>query len=125
MARMNQSMQVELKKLQDLTQKGKTLMAPRAKYMGQQQETIMVKKELEVLDDDAVLYKLVGPVLIKQEVMESKMNVDSRLKYFTEELARIDAATKENQEQQEKQKEKIMALQELARKAGIGTQSRN
>ena len=77
------------------------MMAPRAKYMGQQQETIMVKKvemsrsvlrgtkayalvcsskELEVLDDEAVLYKLVGPVLIKQEIMESKVNIDRRLK---------------------------------------------
>ena len=77
------------------------MMAPRAKYMGQQQETIMVKKvgmsrsvscgtqayarvcsskELEALDDEAVLYKLVGPVLIKQEIMESKVNIDRRLK---------------------------------------------
>lgn len=43
-------------------------------------------QELELLEDDAVLYKLVGPVMIKQELDEAKSNVDNRLKYFKGEL---------------------------------------
>lgn len=43
-------------------------------------------EEFENLDSDAVIYKLVGPVLIKQELDEGKETVEKRLVYCEGEL---------------------------------------
>ena len=42
-------------------------------------------QELDRLEEGAVLYKLVGPVLVKQELSEAKLTVEKRLKYITKE----------------------------------------
>ena len=39
-----------------------------------------------MLEEDAVVYKLVGPVLVKQDLSEAKETVDKRLKYIKSEL---------------------------------------
>jgi len=41
-------------------------MRARQKLEEQKNENDMVKKELEILDDEAQVYRLVGPVLVKQ-----------------------------------------------------------
>ena len=43
-------------------------------------------QELDVLEDDAVVYKLVGPVLVKQELAEAKQTLEKRLEYINKEL---------------------------------------
>jgi prefoldin beta subunit len=91
------------------------LMGPRAQYIGQKNENDLVKKELGLLEDDAVLYKLVGPVMIKQDLDEAKQNVDNRIKYFTGELGRLDTRQKELEDQQEKQRSTLVELQEVVR----------
>jgi len=50
----------------------------------------MVFKELEKLDDDANVYKLVGSVLIKQDLVEAKGNVTKRLEFIQNETDRLD-----------------------------------
>ena len=42
-------------------------------------------QELDLLEDGAVVYKLVGPVLIKQELSEARLTVEKRLEYITKE----------------------------------------
>ena len=42
-------------------------------------------QELDRLEEGAVLYKLVGPVLVKQELSEAKLTVEKRLTYITKE----------------------------------------
>ncbi len=46
----------------------------------------VILQELELLDDDANVYKLIGPVLVKQDLAEAKANVNKRLDYITAEL---------------------------------------
>lgn len=46
----------------------------------------LVLQELALLEADAVVYKLVGPVLVKQELEEAKQTVDKRLQYITKEV---------------------------------------
>lgn len=41
---------------------------------------------MDLLDDDAVVYKMMGPVLVKQEVAEAKQIVSKRLEYITSEM---------------------------------------
>lgn len=43
-------------------------------------------QELALLEDSAVVYKLVGPVLVKQDLEEAKQTVDKRLEYITQEV---------------------------------------
>jgi prefoldin beta subunit len=43
-------------------------------------------QELDKLEDDAKVYKLVGPVLVKQELTEAQSNVQKRIDYINGEL---------------------------------------
>lgn len=42
-------------------------------------------QELAIIEGDAVVYKLVGPVLVKQDLEEARQTVDKRLEYITKE----------------------------------------
>lgn len=53
-------------------------------FAQQDTENKMVENELNLIEDDASVYKLVGPVLLKQELSDVKHNVSKRLEYFTE-----------------------------------------
>ena len=54
--------------------------------MQQQSENEMVKQELDLLDDSSQVYKMVGPVLMKNETEDAKQTVDQRLELITSEL---------------------------------------
>jgi prefoldin beta subunit len=45
-----------------------------------------VKKEFDLLDDSSRVFKLNGPVLVKQDVSEAKVTVINRLKFFQAEM---------------------------------------
>jgi len=46
-------------------------------------------QELDLLDEDAIVYKLIGPAMIKQDLVEAKTNVSKRLEYIQAEMKRI------------------------------------
>ncbi len=46
----------------------------------------MVKNEMNFLEDTDVVYKLTGPVLVKTDHEEAKMNVDKRLEFINKEM---------------------------------------
>lgn len=43
-------------------------------------------QELDLLDSDARVFKLVGPALMKQDLKDAKDNVNNRIKYINDEL---------------------------------------
>ena len=58
---------------------------------GQLKENELVQEELEVLEKDPtqkanVIYKLIGPVLIKQDYNEAKGNVNKRMEFIQNEM---------------------------------------
>lgn len=61
-------------------------MTARQKLESQQQENKSVQSEFSSLADDANIYKLVGPVLLKQDTAEAKSTVDGRLDYIGQEM---------------------------------------
>ncbi|KNC46508.1 prefoldin beta subunit [Thecamonas trahens ATCC 50062] len=77
-----QTAQVELNKL----------VQSRAGYAARLNENTMVKEEFDLLDDDARVFKLIGPALVLQDVDEAKQNVEKRLEYITAEMGRLDGA---------------------------------
>ena len=55
-------------------------------------ENEMVLSELNLIKDEesGTVYKLVGPILAKQDTVEAKTNVKTRLDYITKEVDRMD-----------------------------------
>lgn len=43
-------------------------------------------QEMDLLDDDAEVFKLIGPVLVKQDVSDAKATVNSRMDLLKREL---------------------------------------
>lgn len=59
------------------------------RFAQQDTENKMVENELNLMEDDASVYKLVGPVLLKQELSDVKHNVSKRLEFFAESLSKF------------------------------------
>lgn len=62
-------------------------------------------QEMNILDEGAIVYKLIGPALIKQDPIEAKSNVETRLELIKSEQARLESQAK-NVEEKRLQKEK-------------------
>ena len=74
-------------------------------------ENEMVLQELNlVTDSEATVYKLVGPILAKQDLAEAKTNVKTRLDYITKEVDRMDHLENEFNGKVEDKRKTIMRL---------------
>lgn len=79
-------------------------------------------KELDQLEEGAKIYKLVGPVLIPQDLGEAKTTIESRIKYITNECtnakSKVEALERTQQERRltllEEQKKFQSAVQQSA-----------
>ncbi|XP_073279999.1 prefoldin subunit 6-like isoform X3 [Primulina huaijiensis] len=58
----------------------------RKKYTIQLGENELVLKELDLLTAEGNVYKLIGPVLVKQDLAEANANVRKRIEYISAEL---------------------------------------
>ncbi|CAG8653016.1 16144_t:CDS:2 [Funneliformis caledonium] len=58
----------------------------RQRLDSQLQENEVVQKEFKLLKDDANIFKLIGPVLVKQDKSEATTNVNKRLDYIRSEM---------------------------------------
>eukprot|EP00873_Tetraselmis_striata_P012535 jgi/Tetstr1/432799/TSEL_022151.t1 len=81
-------------------------------FMTQQGENEMVMRELELLEEDAAVYKMIGPVLVKQDLVEAKANVGKRLEYIKGELGRLDIALKSLRKKQSDKQAQLQKMQE-------------
>ena len=61
------------------------------KMQEQKSENEMVMQEFKMLDEDANVFKLVGPILAKQTLGDCKENVEKRLEFINKECTRLDA----------------------------------
>ncbi|PHT74943.1 hypothetical protein T459_22220 [Capsicum annuum] len=61
----------------------------RKKYTIQLGESGLVLKELDLLNEDTNVYKLIGPMLVKQDMAEAKANVKKRIEYISTELTML------------------------------------
>ncbi|KAF5822198.1 putative prefoldin beta [Helianthus annuus] len=84
----------------------------RKKYTIQLGENELVLKELDLLNEDANVYKLIGPVLVKQDLAEANANVKKRIEYISAELKRLDSTLQDLEEKQNSKKEAIFKLQQ-------------
>ncbi|KAL3431286.1 Prefoldin [Aspergillus tetrazonus] len=87
------------------------LVDARQKLESQQQENKSVQAEFNSLDDDANIFKLIGPVLLKQDKTEALMAVNGRLEFIEKEIQRIEGQIKENQDKSDKKRAEIVQYQ--------------
>lgn len=73
---------------------------------------MVVPQELALLEAGAVVYKLVGPVLVKQDLEEARQTVEKRMGYISQEVKRYEGKMKELQKNQDALAEKLMELQQ-------------
>ncbi|CAH9141844.1 unnamed protein product [Cuscuta epithymum] len=92
----------------------------RKKYTIQLGENELVLKELDLLSEDANVYKLIGPVLVKQDLAEASANVKKRIDYISAELKRLDATLQDLEEKQHSKKEMIFKLQQRIQSSQAG-----
>ncbi|KAL9108194.1 MAG: hypothetical protein Q9187_008328 [Circinaria calcarea] len=78
-----QTLSDEYQKLQSGLQ---SIIHARQKLESQQQENRGVQKEFANLSEAASIYKLVGPVLLKQDRSEAVLAVDGRLEFIEKEM---------------------------------------
>jgi len=64
------------------------------------------------LEDDANVYKLIGPVLVKQDLLEARGNVGKRLDYIRSETERLDKAAQAMEKRHEEKQKAIIELQQ-------------
>ncbi|KAH7345994.1 Prefoldin [Pyrenochaeta sp. MPI-SDFR-AT-0127] len=94
-----------------------TAVEARQKLESQQQENTTVKKEFDILDDDANIFKQIGPVLLKQDKTEAVMAVNGRLEFIDKEIKRFEQQIKGIQDKSEKVKMEIIQIQSSAQQS--------
>ncbi|XP_074872756.1 prefoldin subunit 6 [Carettochelys insculpta] len=114
-------LQSELEKYQQLQKDLSKSMAARQKLEAQLTENNIVKEELGLLDATNTVYKLIGPVLVKQDMDEAKATVSKRLDYISGEIKRYELQIQESEKKSEQQREVLARLQqEYQRSQGKG-----
>ena len=68
-------------------------------------------QELDLLEEDSSVFKLIGPVLVKQELVEVKNNVTKRVEFIKNDISRLEGTIKKFEKQSETVKGNIAALQ--------------
>lgn len=86
---------------------------------GQLNENQIVKDELNILRDDAAVYKSVGPILIKTDLVEAKQNVAKRMDYISKEIKRIDDQILSIEKKQDTHREILQKLQHQFQQAQV------
>ncbi|CAD8107604.1 unnamed protein product [Paramecium sonneborni] len=102
----------ESKLLQTLQREMQKYVEGRQKLIEQSHENEMVKKELDLLEPDAKVYKLIASVLVQQTLQESKENVSKRLDFIGKEFKKVEDLIKENTNKQITKKTSVQKMQE-------------
>ncbi|KAI2183671.1 Prefoldin subunit 6 [Ophidiomyces ophidiicola] len=102
-----QKLQLELQEVVDA----------REKLEAQNQENKSVQKEFDTIDDDANIYKLIGPILLKQDKNDAILAVTGRLDFIDKEIKRIEKQIADIQEKSEKKKIEVVQFQNQLQQA--------
>jgi len=105
-------MEDEVRNLNALQKDMKKLVESRQKLLEQQSESALVKKEADLLEKNAKVYKLIGPALIRQEVSEVKANVAKRLDFIDSEAKKVEYLLKDNEQKQIASRTKMNKIRE-------------
>ncbi|CAO3607137.1 unnamed protein product [Mucor hiemalis] len=104
-------LEAESKAFQLLQKELSQVIENRQRLESQQQENELVNTEFQHLDGDSSIYKLIGPVLVKQDKSEAATNVKNRLELISNEIKRVETQLNELTQKSESKKNEIAQLQ--------------
>jgi len=116
---LHKKLQQEVENFQALQKQLQKTLSVRQQLGGQVFENETVKAELDLVKKDQEVYKLIGPVLIKQDIEEALQNVNKRLDYIKGELKRVDDTIAEMEKKQDAQRDVLNKLQQQYQKAQV------
>ncbi|KAK6170488.1 hypothetical protein SNE40_018870 [Patella caerulea] len=109
----------EVEKFQGVQKDLQKYISSRQKLEAQLSENTLVKAELDLIKDDGTVFKMIGPVLVKQELDEAKQNVQKRIDYINGEIKRHESLIKDLEKKQEAHKEVLSKLQHQFQQAQV------
>lgn len=86
-----------MENINNLQTKLQTLIKSRTQLETQYQENKIVLEEFDNLNENSNIFKLIGPVLLKQDYIEAKDNVNKRLDFINNEIENIEKNIKQTQ----------------------------
>ncbi|KAJ7225635.1 prefoldin subunit 6 [Mycena pura] len=89
----------------------------RQKLDAQLSENELVDKEFAQLTPDNVVYKQIGPVLVKQEKEDAKKDIKGRLEFIAGEIKRVEAQLHDIQAKLEIKKKELVDIQAALQQA--------
>ena len=95
---------IEIKKVEQEFQK---VFKAKQSLVEKKSENEMVLAEFNLMSADAAVFKLVGPVLAKQDTAEAKGNVEKRIEFITKEIERMDKLEQDFQNKVEERRNNI------------------
>ncbi|KAE8748619.1 hypothetical protein FOCC_FOCC004630 [Frankliniella occidentalis] len=122
---LQKKLQLEVENFQALQKQYQKTLSVRQQLGGQLFESETVKSELDLVKKDQEVYKLIGPVLIKQDLEEALQNVNKRMDYIKGELKRIDDTITDMEKKQDTQRDLLNKLQQQYQKAQLSAGGKN
>ncbi len=80
-------------------------------FENKKNENNIVKSELSLLDEEDIVYKLIGPILVQQEIGDAKIQVDSRIEIINKEIHKLEKNYQSNLKKMEANRQKIADIQ--------------
>ncbi|XP_055627875.1 probable prefoldin subunit 6 [Toxorhynchites rutilus septentrionalis] len=108
---LQRKLESELKNYKDAQKEFNKLVQQQQLLDGQYNENKNVLEELQLLKPANTVYKLYGPVLVKQELEESKQNVTKRIDYINKELKKCTDNISNLEQKQDKYRANLQKLQ--------------
>ena len=103
----------ELAKYREVQDSINQLRADLQIVLGQSTENEMVLQELALVSDDAAVYKIIGPALIKQNLEDATQTVKKRLEFIVSEQQKMTQKINEKEKQADELAQKIQQMQAL------------
>ncbi|EPZ35332.1 Prefoldin [Rozella allomycis CSF55] len=98
---MQEELQTIVSSYQDLQKESNKAISTREKLEAQLRENEAVLAELKLIKDGNKVFKIVGPVLIDQELDEAKTTISKRLEFINKEIKRAEGVIKTVQKKQQ------------------------
>lgn len=98
--------------IQTLRKDANVLTINRQKLFTQLHENKMVETELKLMTSESKVYKLISSVLVAQDQREALSNVEKRISFIANELAKLEKSILSNQQKQDESIQKLNQIQQ-------------
>lgn len=109
--KMYEDVQVHLKAIREIQTKRTKFIETRHQLGAQKNENDLVRDELNRLEENAGVYKLIGPALVSQDREDAKAIVDKRLEFINDQIKRVEANIVQCDKEEQSESDKVVDLQ--------------